>query len=44
MQEVFENIIEKLEEEVLGKPTPEQFDSGIYKAIEIVKQVEAEYK
>lgn len=43
MQEVFEKIKRNLEREVLGKPTPEEFDEAIYKAIKIVNQVAEDY-
>lgn len=43
MQEVFEKIKNNLEREILGKPTPEEFDNAIYKAIKIVNQVAEEY-
>lgn len=32
-----EKVVERLERETLGKPTPKEYDSGIYKAIKIVK-------
>ena len=43
MNKAFEKILERLEEEILGKPTPHEYDNGIYKAIKIVREVAAEY-
>lgn len=43
MQEVFEKIKKVLEREVLGKPTPQEYDEAIYKAIKTVNEVAKEY-
>lgn len=32
------NIINKLDRECLGKPVPEEFERGIYRAIEIIME------
>lgn len=43
VKEVFKQILEQLESEISGKPTPYEFDHGIKKAIKIVRAAEQEY-
>lgn len=44
MKKAFEKILERLEREIAGKPTPEEYNNGINKAFSIVQKVAEEYK
>lgn len=43
MNKAFEKILERLEREIAGKPTPEEYNNGINKAYSIVREVSKEY-
>lgn len=43
MNKAFEKILEKLEREITGKPTPYEYDNGIKRALSIVQEVSEEY-
>ena len=38
MNKVFENILERLEREIAGKPTPDEYNNGINRAYSIVQE------
>ena len=40
---VFENILDRLEREIAGKPTPDEYNNGINRAYSIVKEVSEEF-
>ena len=44
MNKAFEKILERLEREIAGKPTPDEYNNGINRAYSIVKEVAEEYK
>ena len=44
MNKAFDKILERLEREIAGKPTPEEYNNGINRAYSIVKEVAEEYK
>lgn len=43
MNEAFENILERLEREIAGKPTPDEYNNGINRAYSIVNEVAEEF-
>ena len=43
MNESFENILERLERDIAGKPTPEEYNNGINRAYQIVQEVAEEF-
>lgn len=44
MNEYFEKILQKLEKEIAGKPTSQEYDNGIHTAYKIVQEVTKEYQ
>ena len=44
MNKAFEKILEMLEREIAGKPTPDEYNNGINRAYSIVKEIAEEYK
>lgn len=42
MNKAFKKILERLEREIAGKPTPEEYNNGINKAYSIVREVSEE--
>ena len=44
MNKALEKILERLEREIAGKPTPDEYNNGINRAYSIVREVEEEYK
>ena len=44
MNKAFDKILERLEREIAGKHTPEEYNNGINKAFSIVQEAEEEYK
>lgn len=44
MKEAFKKILDRLEREIAGKPTPDEYNNGINRAYSIVKEVSEEYK
>ena len=44
MNKAFEKILEMLEREIAGKPTPDEYNNGINRAYSIVNEVAEEYK
>ena len=44
MKKAFDKILERLEREIAGKPTPDESNNGINRAYSIVKEVGEEYK
>lgn len=40
---VFEKILDRLEREIAGKPTPDEYNNGINRAYSIVKEVAEEF-
>ena len=44
MKEEFKKILQRLEREIAGKPTPDEYNNGINRAYSIVKEVAEEYK
>ena len=44
MKKAFEKILERLEREIVGKPTPDEYNNGINRAYSIVKEMTEEYK
>lgn len=40
---VFEKILERLEREIAGKPTPDEYNNGINRAYSIVHEVSEEF-
>ncbi len=43
MKKAFKKILERLEREIAGKPTPEEYNNGINRAYSIVQKVAEEY-
>ena len=43
MKKAFDKIFERLEREIAGKPTPDEYNNGINRAYSIVKEVAEEY-
>ena len=43
MKKAFENILERLERDIAGKPTPEEYNNGINRAYQIVQEVAEEF-
>lgn len=43
MNKAFEKILERLEREISGKPTPDEYNNGINRAYSIMKEVAEEY-
>ena len=43
MNKAFEKILERLEREIAGKPTPDEYNNGINRAYQIVQEVSEEY-
>ena len=43
MNKAFEKILERLEREIAGKPTPDEYNNGINRAYSIVKEVAEEF-
>ena len=43
MKEEFEKILERLEREIAGKPTPDEYNNGINRAYSIVQEVAEEF-
>ena len=43
MKKAFDKILERLEREIAGKPTPDEYNNGINRAYSIVKEVAEEY-
>ena len=44
MNKAFKKILERLEREIAGKPTPDEYNNGINRAYSIVQEVAEEYK
>lgn len=44
MKEEFKKILDRLEREIAGKPTPDEYNDGINRAYSIVNEVAEEYK
>ena len=43
MNKAFEKILERLEREIAGKPTPDEYNNGINRAYSIVQEVAEEF-
>ena len=43
MKKAFDKILERLEREIAGKPTPEEYNNGINRAYKIVQEVAEEF-
>ena len=43
MKKAFDKILERLEREIAGKPTPDEYNNGINRAYSIVREVEEEF-
>ena len=43
MNKAFEKILERLEREIAGKPTPDEYNNGINRAYSIVNEVAEEF-
>lgn len=43
MNEAFEKILERLERDIAGKPTPDEYNDGINRAYSIVREVAEEF-
>ena len=43
MNKAFEKILERLEREIAGKPTPDEYNNGINRAYSIVHEVSEEF-
>ena len=43
MKKAFDKILERLEREIAGKPTPEEYNNGINRAYQIVQGVAEEF-
>ena len=43
MNEAFKKILDRLEREIAGKPTPDEYNNGINRAYSIVQEVAEEY-
>ena len=43
MKKAFDKILERLEREIAGKPTPEEYNNGINRAYQIVQEVAEEF-
>ena len=43
MKEAFDKILERLEREIAGKPTPEEYNNGINRAYQIVQEAAEEF-
>ena len=43
MKKAFDKILERLEREIAGKPTPEEYNNGINRAYSIVREVAEEF-
>ena len=44
MKKAFDKILDRLEREIAGKPTPDEYNNGINRAYSIVQEVAEEYK
>ena len=44
MNKALEKILERLEREIAGKPTPDEYNNGINRAYSIVREVAEEYR
>ena len=44
MKKAFDKILERLEREIAGKPTPDEYNNGINRAYQIVQEVAEEYR
>ena len=43
MKKAFDKILERLEREIAGKPTPDEYNNGINRAYQIVHEVAEEF-
>ena len=43
MKEAFKKILDRLEREIAGKPTPDEYNNGINRAYSIVQEVAEEF-
>ena len=43
MKKAFDKILERLEREIAGKPTPDEYNNGINRAYSIVREVAEEF-
>ena len=43
MNEAFKKILDRLEREIAGKPTPDEYNNGINRAYSIVQEVAEEF-
>ena len=43
MKKAFDKILERLEREIAGKPTPDEYNNGINRAYQIVQEVAEEF-
>ena len=43
MKKAFDKILERLERDIAGKPTPEEYNNGINRAYQIVQEVAEEF-
>ena len=43
MKKAFKNILDRLEREIAGKPTPDEYNNGIDRAYSIVNEVAEEF-
>ena len=43
MKKAFDKILERLEREIAGKPTPDEYNNGINRAYSIVQEVAEEF-
>ena len=43
MKKAFDKILNRLEREIAGKPTPDEYNNGINRAYQIVREVAEEY-
>ena len=43
MKEEFKKILQRLEREIAGKPTPDEYNNGINRAYQIVQEVAEEF-
>ena len=43
MNKAFDKILDRLEREIVGKPTPDEYNNGINRAYSIVQEVAEEY-
>ena len=44
MKKAFDKILERLEREIAGKPTPDEYNNGINRAYSIVNEVAEEFE